>query len=193
MRCIVGPLDWLVTQSDPGFGEPGHTRFERGKYAPRKQSYPRDHLAVFRAGPPGAGTSTGSRRSPFLHLVWRNRMLRKLMLIAATLAVPALLAAQDIPNSHASDTAKSKVAAQESSDTAKSKVAQHRASKVRGSAAGTANRPVTPATPATPATPSSGGSAGSPASPATPAIPAVPASPSKKPSSPGSQADNHRP
>ncbi len=202
MRCIVGPLDWLVTQSDPGFGEPGHTRFERGKYAPRKQSYPRDHLAVFRAGPPGAGTSTGSRRSPFLHLVWRNRMLRKLMLIAATLAVPALLAAQDIPNSHASDTAKSKVAAhrqnpqvpaQEASDTAKSKVAQHRASKVRGSAAGTANRPVTPATPATPATPSSGGSAGSPASPATPAIPAVPASPSKKPSSPGSQADNHRP
>ncbi len=69
-------------------------------------------------------------------------MLRKLMLVAGTLAVPALLAAQDIPNSHASDTAKSKVAAhrqnpqvpaQEASDTAKSKVAQHRASKVRGS------------------------------------------------------------
>ena len=86
-------------------------------------------------------------------------MLRKFMLVAATLAVPALLAAQDIPNSHASDTAKSKVAAhrqnpqmpaQEASDTAKSKVAQHRASKVRGSSVGTANRPVTPATPATP-------------------------------------------
>ena len=107
-------------------------------------------------------------------------MLRKLMLVAATLAVPALLAAQDIPNSHASDTAKSKVA-------------QHRASKVRGSAVGAANRPVTPATRATPATPSSGGSAGTPASPATPATPAVPASPAKKPSSPGSQAGNHRP
>src|SRR6266567_6417907 len=110
----------------------------------------------------------------FLHLSWRNRMLRKLMLIAATLAVPALLAAQDIPNSHASDTAKSKVAAhrqnpqvpaQEASDTAKSKVAQHRASKVRGSAAGTANRPVTPATPAVPGN-------------RAPALPAVPASPS---------------
>src|SRR5690242_17141783 len=131
-----------------------------------------------------------------------TKMLRKLMLVAATLVVPALLAAQDIPNSHASDTAKSKVAAhrqnpqvpaQEATDTAKSRVAQHRTSKIRGSAVGTANRPVTPATPATPSTPSSGGSAGTPASPATPATPAVPASPSKKPSSPGSQAANHRP
>jgi len=165
----------------------GHTLFGRAGQASRKNRYPTDLAVVFRA----VRTSSGG-----------TRMLRKVILVAATLVVPALLAAQDIPNSHASDTAKSKVAAhrqnpqvpaQEASDTAKSKVAQHRASKVRGSAVGTDNRPVTPATPATPATPSSGGSAGTPASPATPATPAVPASPSKKPSSPGSQANNHRP
>lgn len=107
-------------------------------------------------------------------------MLRKLMLVAATLVVPTLLAAQDIPNARASDTAKSKVA-------------QRRATRVRGSAVGIENRPVTPASPATPATPSSGGSAAAPASPATPALPAVPASPSQKPTSPGSQAGNRRP
>jgi hypothetical protein len=113
-------------------------------------------------------------------------MLRTLMLVAATLALPALGAAQDVPNSHASDTAKSKVA-------------QHRATHVRGSAIGMGNRPVTPATPAvpatkaTPATPSSTGGAATPASPATPATPAVPASPSHKPSDPGSQSGSHRP
>ena len=107
-------------------------------------------------------------------------MLRKLIVVAAALVVPTLLAAQGVPNSNASDTAKSKVA-------------QHRASSVRGSALGTANRPVTPATRAVPATPSSGGSAGAPASPATPATPAVPASPSKKPASPGSQGGSRRP
>ena len=102
-------------------------------------------------------------------------MFRKLMLVAATFAVPAVLAAQDVPNAHASDTVKAKVAAhrqnpqvpaQEASDTAKSKVAQHR----RGSTVGTANRPVTPATPAAPPTP------------------AVPASTSMKPSSAGQSA-----
>ncbi len=122
-------------------------------------------------------------------------MLRRLMLVAAPLAIPAMLAAQDIPNSHASDTAQSKVAAhrqnpqvpaQEASDTAKSKVAQHRATQFRGSVVGLDNRPVTPATPAvpatraTPATPGSAGAAGA-ASPATRAVPAVRASPSKRP------------
>ncbi len=113
-------------------------------------------------------------------------MLRKLMMVAATLAVPALLAAQEIPNSQASDTAKSKVA-------------QHRATRVRGMAVGTDNRPVTPATraepatKATPATPTSGGGTATPAGLAIPAVPAVPASPSKKPSSPGSQSDSRRP
>jgi len=110
-------------------------------------------------------------------------MVRKLMLVAALLVVPGLLAAQAAPNTRASDTAKSKVAAhrqnpqvpaQEASDTAKSKVGQHRATRVRGSAVGTEHRPVTPATPAVPATRSS-----------QPAAPAVPASPSKKPATPG--------
>ena len=115
-------------------------------------------------------------------------MLRRLLLVAAPLAIPAMLAAQDIPNSHASDTAQSKVAAhrqnpqvpaQEASDTAKSKVAQHRATLFRGSVVGLNNRPVTPAMPAVPA---AGGRA----------LPAVPASPSRKPSSPG-QSGSHRP
>ena len=118
-------------------------------------------------------------------------MLRKILILAAVLAVPSVLSAQGVPNSNASDTAKSKVAAhrqnpqmpaQEASDTAKSKVAQHRATRVRG----TANQPVTPATRAVPATPNAGGAA-------TPATPAVPASPSKKPSDAGSQAGSHRP
>jgi hypothetical protein len=113
-------------------------------------------------------------------------MLRKFILVAVTLAGPALLAAQGVPNAHASDTAKSKVA-------------QHRATRVHGTALGTDHRPVTPATravpatKATPATPSTGGGAATAASPATPATPAVPASPSNKPSSPGSQAGSHRP
>ena len=123
-------------------------------------------------------------------------MLRKVLILVAVLALPNVLAAQAVPNANASDTAKSKVAAhrqnpqvpaQEASDTAKSKVAQHRATKIRGHASGTVNRPVTPATRAVPATPSSGGGA------ATPATPAIPASPSKKPADAGSQAGSHRP
>ncbi len=111
-------------------------------------------------------------------------MLRKIILVAAMVVVPSLLAAQQIPNSHASDTAKSKVAA-------------HSATHFRGEVVGLDNRPVTPATAAvpatraTPATPSAGGPA-SPASPAAPATPAVPASPSKKPANPG-QSNIHRP
>jgi type IV secretory pathway VirJ component len=179
------------------------TRGARGRQQVEKHELPTRSLSSLYSNSVRAKDCNAAQtEAVFLHLSRRNRMLRKLMLVAATLAVPALLAAQDIPNSHASDTAKSKVAAhrqnpqvpaQEASDTAKSKVAQHRASTVRGSALGTDNRPVTPAVPATPATPSSGGSAGTPASPATPATPAVPASPSKKPSSPGSQAGSHRP
>ena len=111
-------------------------------------------------------------------------MLRKLMLTAALLVVPGLLAAQNAPNANASDTAKSKVAAhqqdpqvpaQEASDVAKSKVPQRRVTtRVRGSAVGIEHRPVTPAMPASPATRVS-----------QPATPAVPASPSKKPATPG--------
>lgn len=108
-------------------------------------------------------------------------MLRKILFLVAVLAVPGVLAAQDVPNSQASDIAKAKVPAQQ------------RATKVRGAASGTENRPVTPATRAVRATPSSGGSAGAAASPAIPATPAVPASPSQKPSSPGSQAGGRRP
>ena len=100
-------------------------------------------------------------------------MLRKILILAAVLAVPSGLAAQGVPKSNASDTAKSKVA-------------QHRSTRVRGSAVGLDNRPVTPATRAVPATPSAGGAA-------TIATPAVPASPSKKPSDAGSQAGSHRP
>jgi len=100
-------------------------------------------------------------------------MLRKILILAAVLAVPSALAAQGVPNSNASDTAKSKVA-------------QHRSTRVRGSAVGLDNRPVTPATRAVPATPTAGGAP-------TIATPAVPASPSKKPSDAGSQAGSHRP
>jgi hypothetical protein len=135
-----------------------------------------------------------------------DSMLHRMLILAAAVALPATLAGQDIPNSHASDTAKAKVAAHrqthqvpapEASDTAKSKVAQHAATHIQGSVLGLDNRPVTPATRAVPATkatpaiPGAGGAA-TPASPAAPATPAVPASPSKKPSSPG-QSAGHRP
>ncbi len=114
-------------------------------------------------------------------------MLRKLIPLAAILVFPAVVAAQtpQVPNEHASDTAKVKVA-------------EHRATQVRGEPVGLDHRPVTPATPAiratraTPATPASGGGAAVPAVPAVPATPAVPASPSQKPTSPGNSAI-HRP
>ena len=111
-------------------------------------------------------------------------MLRKIMLLAATVVGPSLLAAQEIPNSRASDTAKSKVVA-------------HRATHFRGEVVGLDNRPVTPATAAVAATRAmpaslSAGGVAAPASPATPATPAVPASPSKRPTNPG-QSNIHRP
>ena len=110
-------------------------------------------------------------------------MMKRILGIAAALVVPAALAGQapTIPNEHASDTAKSKVAA----------AMARRATHVRGHAVGLDNRPVTPATPATRATrairavPSSGGGAATPATPAVRATPAVPASPSQRPDNPG--------
>jgi len=101
-------------------------------------------------------------------------MLRKVVLLAASLVVPSLLAAQDV-----------------------SKVAAHRATHFRGEVVGLDNRPVTPATPAVAAIramPSSLSAVGvaSPASPAMPAALTVPASPSKKPANPG-QSNSHRP
>ena len=110
-------------------------------------------------------------------------MLRNVVLVAAILVVPSLLAAQDIPNAHAAETAKATVA--------------HRATHFRGEVVGLDNRPVTPATaglPATRATPASlsVGGVAAPASPAMPATPAVPVSPSKKPANPG-QSNIHRP
>lgn len=122
-------------------------------------------------------------------------MLRKFLLVAAALVVPALLPAQGVPNAHASDTAKSKVAAhqqnpqvpaQEASDVAKAKVAQHRATRARGKAEGLSHRPVTPAVPAMPGAKGAVGTA---------AVPASPASPSAAPSAPGArgQSGSRRP
>jgi len=119
-------------------------------------------------------------------------MLRRITLILGPLFVTATLAAQtpDIPNAHASDTAKARVAAAG---------APRRATHVRGVAVGLDNRPVTPAVPATratravPATPGAGGATpATPAVPATPATPAVPPTPPGKPASPG-QSGSHRP
>lgn len=108
--------------------------------------------------------------------------MKRVMLLAAALVLPSALAAQApaIPNEHASDTAKAKVAA----------AMARRATRVRGHAVGLDNRPVTPATPATratratPATPGDHGPA-TRATPATPATPAVPASPSRRPAHAG--------
>ena len=104
-------------------------------------------------------------------------MKRTLLLIPALLLVPALAIAQTegpgnsgtIPNSHASDIAKAKVAA----------AMARRATHVRGEAVGLDNRPVTPAIPAvratraTPAEPNPDGGAATRAVPAKPATPAT--------------------
>ncbi|SRR6266576_2738600 len=109
-------------------------------------------------------------------------MFRKVLPLVVSLAFPGFLTAQrEIPNAHASDTAKARVAAH--------------ATHVRGSVDHPPVTPATravPATRATPATPASGGNPATPATPATRATPAVPASPSKKPTNPG-QSGNHRP
>lgn len=108
-------------------------------------------------------------------------MKRTLLLMPALLLLPALAIAQTegpgssgtIPNSHASDIAKAKVAA----------AMARRATHVRGEAVGLDNQPITPVTPATRATratPATNSGDG-PATPATPATPAVSASPSHRP------------
>jgi len=118
-------------------------------------------------------------------------MIRVFSLTLGALLATATLAAQapSIPNAHASDTAKTRVAAVG---------APRGGTHVRGEALGPDNRPVTPATPAVPATravpatPASGGGAATPATPAAPATPAVPTVPSGKPTSPG-RSGSHRP
>lgn len=108
--------------------------------------------------------------------------MKSLFLFIPALLLPAILTAQtpSIPNSHASDIAKAKVAAR-----------APRATQVRGEAVGLDNRPVTPATPAvrathaTPAVPNPDGGPATRAVPAMPATPAVPASASHRPDNPG--------
>ena len=99
-------------------------------------------------------------------------MSRLSTLTIGSLMATATLAAQtpQIPNAHASDTAKARVAA----------AGAPRATHARGTAVGLDNRPVTPAVPAVPATR------------ATPATPAVPAAPPGRPASPG-RSGRHRP
>ncbi len=122
-------------------------------------------------------------------------MKRILLFVPALLLVPALATAQTegpgssgtIPNSHASDIAKAKVAA----------AMARRATHVRGEAVGQDNQPVAPVTPATRAvhaTPATHTGEG-PAAPATPATPAVPASPSHRPdhAGQGGQGRNNNP
>jgi len=118
--------------------------------------------------------------------------VRQISILGAALLVPALLAAQEpkvaAPNEHASDVAKTKVAA----------AMARRATHVRGEAVGLDNRPVTPATPAvratraTPAVPNPDGGPATRAIRATPATPAVPATPAQKPENPGA-GHGHRP
>jgi hypothetical protein len=115
-------------------------------------------------------------------------MIRKLVAFAAALALPAIVAAQtpQIPNEHASDTAKAKVAL-------------HTATHFRGAvvtpSAGEPSWSATPAKPsqgATPATTEPGVGVVTPAVPASPAAPAVPAVPPGRPASPG-KSGSHRP
>lgn len=108
-------------------------------------------------------------------------MKRTLLLVPALLLLPALAIAQaegpgssgTIPNSHASDIAKAKVAA----------AMARRATHVRGEAVGLDNQPVTAprATPATHATPAVKNPDGGPATPAVPATPAIPSPNSHRP------------
>ena len=110
-------------------------------------------------------------------------MIARIIGFVGALLVPGMLSAQtpSIPNEHASETAKAKVA-----------------TRVRGEAVGLDNRPVTPAVPATratratPAVPNPDGGPATRAIPAVPATPAVPASPSKRPDHAG-QGGSRRP
>lgn len=105
--------------------------------------------------------------------------------LCVSLLTPAVAVGQaPAPDSHASDTAKAKVAvhwqnpqrpAPEASDTAKSRVHPPSATRVRGSVITPV--PATPAQPATGAAPAKPGTHGQPATPAMPAVPATPATP----------------
>ena len=112
-------------------------------------------------------------------------MIRKLLVFAGALALPALLAAQtpEIPNDHASPTGKAMVLQH-------SQGLQHRATHRRGEPVGLDHRPTWIAQP--PAQRAQPGV--SPAVPPTahPPQPATPAQPPAKPLSPG-QSGNHRP
>jgi len=103
--------------------------------------------------------------------------MKGMVWLIAALLMPSLALAQTptIPNSHASDIAKAKVAA----------AIARRATRVRGEAVGLDNRPVTPAQLATPATQATPHPRDGAATPATPATPAVPASPSHRPAHAG--------
>jgi hypothetical protein len=119
-------------------------------------------------------------------------MLGKILSSVVTLALPFALAAQapQVPNAHASDTAKAAVAAHRHP-----KVTHHRGTVEAGTSRNAkAATPAVPATRATPAKPAHGEGPAVPAVPAKPATPATPASSapsSNKPSDPG--ANGHRP
>ena len=111
-------------------------------------------------------------------------MPRLIMGTALALAFAITLAAQapEMPNSQASDTAKTQGAEHRPPG------ARHHRGTVERSWGSNPNA-ATPAVRATPAVPAHGAGL---ATPATPATPAVPASPSHTPTSPG-QAHGHRP
>jgi len=113
-------------------------------------------------------------------------MIRTVIGSAALFALAGVLSAQtpQVPNAHASDTAKVKVAEHRHHPAAK----HHRGSVDRNPNAAT---PAVHATRATPATPAHGEG---PATPATPAKPATPAVPSSGHGSSGTGSGNgHRP
>lgn len=117
-------------------------------------------------------------------------MIRKLLGLAAAMALPAVLAAQTptIPNEHASDQGRAMVDAH-------SQGAAHRATGRRGEvASGLVHRPGWVAIPPVGrVTPQPGGTSRPVAPPTgTPPFRATPAQPPNKPSSPG-QSGNHRP
>jgi hypothetical protein len=116
-------------------------------------------------------------------------MFGKILSSVVVLALPFALAAQapQVPNAHASDTAKAKVAVHRHP-----KVTRHRGTVEAGESRNAkAATPAVPATRATPAKPAHGEGPAVPAVPAKPATPATPASSSNKPSDPG--ANGHRP
>jgi hypothetical protein len=108
-------------------------------------------------------------------------MIGKPLILMVVLALRSMAAqAPPVPNEHASDTAKAKVAL-------------HRATRFRGEvvnpAVGRNPNAATPATPAVRATPAQPSPDAAPAAPAVPATPAVPAIPAHK----GGQSGSHRP